>query len=118
MIFLTKANNGRKIGKLGIANALRDGEAGDGEARYKVGNEEAQCVIWEPLEDGDVVLDPFNNPPRPVLLLLDLPERIIREERLLQPGFEFCVKPSLGCEVHPMMITLMGIVAYRTHDGV
>lgn len=96
MGFLTKANERRKVGKSGIANALRDGKACDGEARNQVRPKEPQSVIWEPLEDWNKVLHPFNDPSQWLLLILELPERIIGEERFLQPGFEFREKPSLG----------------------
>lgn len=54
----TEAENRRQVGELGVADALRDGEAGDGDAGDEIGLEEVQRVTRRPLKDGEHILDP------------------------------------------------------------
>lgn len=59
---LTETNYWRKIGKLGITDTLRNGQAGNGEARYDIRFEELEAVIRAPFKDREYVLgskDPF-----------------------------------------------------------
>ena len=59
---LTETNYWRKIGKLCITDTLRNGQAGNGEARYDIRFEELEAVIRAPFKDREYVLgskDPF-----------------------------------------------------------
>ena len=46
---LTEAKDWRKICQLGIADPLRNGQAGDGNPRDQVGLQEGEVVSWAPL---------------------------------------------------------------------
>ncbi|KAG6504228.1 hypothetical protein ZIOFF_036559 [Zingiber officinale] len=80
---ITEAEDGREVGELGVADALGDGEAGNGDAGDEVRLEEGEGVGGSPVKDGEEVLDAEHEfPPR--RLVAELPERVVREERLLQ----------------------------------
>lgn len=82
---LTKSYNGWDAGQIGIADALRDGEAGDGDTGDEVGFEEVEGVVRSPFENGDEVLEPEEDLGWK-RLVFELSERVIREEGLLEIG--------------------------------
>lgn len=55
---LTKSDDGRDAGEIGIADALRDGQTGDGDTGDEVGFEEVEGVARSPFEEGDEVFEP------------------------------------------------------------
>ncbi|GAB2303641.1 hypothetical protein Dimus_037627, partial [Dionaea muscipula] len=96
------ANDGRELGKVGVADALRNGEAGDGDPSKKVIPQQLQIIPWKPLEDRHVVLDdgPGSAQARLLQRHAQLLERILREERLLQIGFQRRPKAPPIRQVH------------------
>jgi hypothetical protein len=81
---LTEPEDGRQVGELGVADALRDGEAGDGDAGDEVGLEGAQRVRRRPLEEREEVAQRGQRPPRGPALPHHGAERVVREEGLLE----------------------------------
>ena len=57
----TQADDGWNVGESGIADALRDGKAGNGEASEKVSSKEAEIVFGKPLKDWYKVLNSFDD---------------------------------------------------------
>lgn len=84
---LTETNDGVKVGETGVADALGDGEAGDGDAGEKVGLKLGEGVLGCPLQYGNEVLHQAacGGAPR---LVLQMPKWIVRQERLLEVGPE------------------------------
>jgi hypothetical protein len=79
----TEADDGREVGELGVADALRDGEAGDGDPGEEVVLELAGGVARRPLQGRHEVLERAprarGGRARP-----QAPERVVGEERLGQ----------------------------------
>ena len=82
---LTKANDGGDGGKIGIADALRDGQTGDGDAGNEVSFEEIEGVTRSPLEEGNEVFKPEKNLGS-YGLVFELFERVIGEEGFFEVG--------------------------------
>lgn len=80
---LTEAENGGQVSELGVADALRNGEAGDGDAWNDVGFQKPQRVARGPLQHREEVLKTEEDLSRR-RLVLELPQWVVREERLLQ----------------------------------
>ena len=53
---LTEAYNGRDFSEFSVADALRDGEAGNGDSGEDVILEHAESVFGQPFKDGNKVL--------------------------------------------------------------
>lgn len=106
---LTEANDGRKVGEFGIANALRDSNACDGEAGEEVGAKQTPSVSGKPLEHWDEISNPFEDPTQWVLFILQVAKGVIKEERFFEARFEFGQKPSRGGEVNCMHSVATGI---------
>lgn len=84
---LTEAKNRRQVCQLGVADSLGDGEAGDGDPGDEIGLEELESVARAPLKDGQDILeseDEFSGG----WLVLELPQRVVREESLLHGVLE------------------------------
>jgi hypothetical protein len=81
---LTESEHGRQVGELGVADALRDGEAGDGDAGDEVGLEGGQRVGRRPLEEREEVAQRGHGPPPGPALPHHPAERVVREEGLLE----------------------------------
>ena len=95
----TEADDGREVGELGVADALRDGEAGDGDAGEEVVLELAEGVARRPLEGRDEVLEPapraLGGRERP-----EPPERVVGEERLREARPQHLRERPLRRQVH------------------
>lgn len=83
----TEADDGRQIGELGIADALRDGEARDGDAGEEVILKELEGIFWCPFKHGHIVFEGGDDPGQGCLVL-KLPKGVIREQGLLEGGDE------------------------------
>lgn len=84
---LTEADDRGQAGQAGVADALRDGKAGDGDSGDEVGLEEVEGVAGGPLEDGDEVLQ-GEDEGSGGWLVLELLEGVVGEEGFLEGGFE------------------------------
>lgn len=83
----TQPENRREIGEFGVADPLRDGEAGYGDAGNEVGLQELEGVARTPFENGKKVLKSQYDFPRS-RLVLELTEWIVGEECLFQRRLE------------------------------
>jgi len=64
-----------------LVACLWDCETGDGETSDEITDELLECVVREPFENGEDVLDAQDGSV-PLGLVLELPETIVVEERL------------------------------------
>ncbi|BAT10884.1 Os10g0420332, partial [Oryza sativa Japonica Group] len=78
-----RAHDGREVAELGVADALRHGEAGDGDAGDDVGPERGERVRRQPLQEREHVPERGEGAP-PAALPRHRPERVVGEERLHQ----------------------------------
>jgi len=96
---LTEADDGRQIGEVGVADALGDGQAGDGEPGDEIGLEQRQRVVGSPGEDGEQVLKregPFGLGRHP----LEMAKGVVGEKRLLEPQLQLVRGAPRGREHH------------------
>ena len=82
MPMLTESEDGREVGELGVADALRDGEAGNGDAGDEVRLEGAQRVGRRPLQDREEVAERRHRAPSGPVLPHHRAERVVGEEGL------------------------------------
>jgi hypothetical protein len=85
-VVLTEADDGIESGEPGVADALRDGEAGDGEAGDDVGAELGERVGRQPLEAGERVAERGERARPAGGLARHGAPRLVREERLPEAG--------------------------------
>ncbi|BAS82416.1 Os03g0161302, partial [Oryza sativa Japonica Group] len=78
-----EAEDGREVGELGVADALGDGEAGNGDAGDEVGLEGAEGVRRRPLHEREHVPERRRRAPPAPALPPHHPERVVRQECLL-----------------------------------
>lgn len=98
---LTKAKNRWQVGELGIANPLRDGEAGNGYPSNEIGFEEVESVTGYPFEEWQEVLETKNESPGS-WLVLELLQWVVREESLLERVLERFCKGLRRWNGHPV----------------
>ena len=80
---LTETENRWQVSELGVANALRNGEAGNGDTGDEIRFQEPKIITRPPFHYREKVLQTQNNLP-PRRLVLELPERVVGEKRLLK----------------------------------
>lgn len=85
MYELTKSDDGRDTGEIGIADTLRDGQTGDGDTSDEVGFEEVESVTRSPIKKGDEVFKPEKDLGGQ-RLVFELFERVIGEEGFFEIG--------------------------------
>ncbi|KAF7819837.1 hypothetical protein G2W53_025292 [Senna tora] len=110
----SEADDGRDLAEFGIANALRNGETGDGEAGEEVGEEETEIVTRKPLADWHEVLYAFHRSTKRTRLALELPEGIVGKQRLSHRTFQFRAKPSAVREIHRALVACVVCHAIRS----
>lgn len=93
---LTEADDGREAAELGVADALGDGEAGNGNTSKQIVLKHIKVVFGKPIQYGDEILDAlFHSVQCPVILKLS--ERIVGEKRLFQIRFQLLPEwPRIG----------------------
>lgn len=101
----TEASDGRNVGEFSVANALRDGEAGDGEAGEEVGEEEAKIVSGKPFEDGDEVLYAFLESTNGSVFILELPQGVVWKKGFFHPRLQLRHEPPRRREAHRVPAT-------------
>lgn len=79
-----EAKDGGQVGELGVADALRDGEAGDGDAGDEVRLEGAEPVGRDPFQEREEVAERGHGAPAEAALPDHGPERVVGEEGLLE----------------------------------
>ena len=80
---LTKADDGREAAKLSVADALGDGEAGNGNTSEQIILKHIKIVFRKPFQYGDEILDGLSELVRRPIIT-KLPEGIIGIKRLFQ----------------------------------
>ena len=73
---------------------LRDGEASNGETRDGIRTQQAEIVLWTPLENGEEILKTEKQFHEPSLVLESV-KRVVGEEYLIEPVLEFLKSGSL-----------------------
>lgn len=108
---ITEANDGRKVGEAGVADALGDGDAGDGDTGEEIEPELGKRVPGRPFEYGNKILEvaPRHRARR---LALEIAEGIVRQERLFQAVPERREERPPAGKVH-----LVTLHIQRSHDG-
>ena len=95
----TKADDGREVGKAGVADALRDGEASNGDACEEVVLELDEAVARGPVQHWDEVLERAPRMPGREQHA-DPTERVVGEERLGQVRPHLLHEGAAGGQVH------------------
>lgn len=103
----TESDDGRELGEVGVADALRNGEAGDGDAGEEIVLEEGEGVGGEPSQYRDEILKGLHRPTTQRRLRLELLERVVGEEGLLQLRTEYAHEASRRTPVHAPGILLL-----------
>lgn len=80
---------------------LRNGEAGNGEARDEVRAEKGKIVVWGPVENGEEILK-CEEELFEASLVLETVERVIREEDFRDSLSEFVECGSVWWQLHCM----------------
>jgi hypothetical protein len=106
----TKSDDGREVGEARVADALRDGEAGNGDAGDEVGLEGAERVGGRPLQEREEVPERSRRAPPGAALPHHGPERVVREEGLLEVGAERVQERARLRQRHPQVGPLIASV--------
>ena len=99
----TESDDGREVGESRVADALRDGEAGDGDAGEEVVLELVEAVVRRPLERRHEVLE---RAPGPGLgrERAEAAERVVGEEGLREARPQRLHEGPSRREVHPFAV--------------
>ena len=104
---LTKANDGREGGELGVADALGNSEASNGNTSKQIILKHTQVVFRKPFQYGDEIFEDLFHSLHSPSAISKLPERIIREKRLFQIRFQPLPKRPRSSKAH-ILITFEG----------
>lgn len=114
----TEADDGRNVGELSVANALRNCETGDSKASEEVTEKESQAVCRKPFEDRNEVLDAFYDSSPPCFFGLELTKRVVWEKRFFRVFLQFRQEPPRRREVHrPPPVGLYSAVENAVHGS-
>jgi hypothetical protein len=105
----TKSDDGREVGEARVADALRDGEAGDGDAGEEVVLELVEAVVRRPLQRRHEVLE---RAPRalPRRERREAAEGIVGEEGLREARPQRLREGPPRREVHPFRHAVVAVV--------